>query len=406
MLRLGRVPKGLAALGSPVWFHAVSVGEVLTIVPLVKDFRARHPKVPILVTTVTETGLGAASQAFKGMDFRLAFLPLDVLPLAGRVVARLKPRLFVFSENEVWPGLLFALQRRGIPAVMVNGRVSERSLKWFSRVPLFRHALQRVSMLSVQSRKDYERLNRFGIPPSRLKFLGNIKVDRALIAAGQLPEIPKLTELKRIKQELGGLWVVGGSTHKGEEEALVEAMGTVLRAGMEAVLILAPRHLERLSGIEALLKERGFGFVRLSRLAYTETLKERVILIDRMGVLFSVYALADVAFIGGSLVPKGGHNILEPLVLGVPVMFGEHTENMGELAKGALELGLGKRLRDANDLENTLLALAKDPKPIKEAAMRCRSFILEHQGALRATLDMLDGFLPSGNDGNAPVRAS
>jgi 3-deoxy-D-manno-octulosonic-acid transferase len=382
------------------------VGEVLTIVPLVKDFRARHPKVPILVTTVTETGQSAAFQAFKGAGFTLAFLPLDVLPLVLRVVARLRPRLFVFSENEVWPGLLFALQRRGIPTVMVNGRVSKRSLKWFSRIPLLRHALQRVSMLSVQSRKDYERLIRFGILPHRLKFLGNIKVDRALIAARQLPEIAQLGELKRIKQELGGFWVVGGSTHKGEEEALLEALKGIWRAGMEAVLILAPRHLERLSGIEAFLKERGFGFVRLSHLGHSETLKERVVLIDRIGALFALYALADVAFVGGSLVPKGGHNILEPLVLGVPVLFGEHTENMSELAQGVEELGLGKRLRDAKDLEKTLLSLARDPKPLKEAALRCHSFILEHQGALRATLEILDEFLPLGKDGNAPIRAS
>lgn len=407
MLRIGWVSRGLGALQSPVWFHAVSVGEVLTLVPLIKGFMARHPKVSILVTTVTETGHHAAFQALKGSGLTLAFLPLDVLPCVLRVVSRLRPRLFVFSENEVWPALLFALERRGIPAVMVNGRVSERSLKWFSRIPLFRHALNRVSLLSVQSRKDYERLVRFGIPPTRLQFFGNLKVDRALIAASQLPHNPQLRELQRIKREFGGFWVVGGSTHKGEEEALLQAFEGIWRAGVPAVLILAPRHLERLPAIEALLKERGVGYLRLSRMELSETLEARVVLIDSMGVLFALYALADVAFVGGSLVPKGGHNILEPLVLEVPVLFGEHTENTGEIAKGVEELGLGKRLKDAEDLQNTLLALARDPQPLKEAALRCRSFILEHQGALQATLEMLDKYLSAGKDDNAPpIRAS
>ena len=389
LFRLGLVPGAIGKVESPVWFHAVSVGEMLTIVPLIKAFRSRHPGIPALVTTVTEAGQRAAIQALEGTGCIVAYFPLDVLPVVSRVLSRVNPRLFVFSENEIWPAFLFVLEKRGVPAVMVNGRVSERSLRRFSRVPLFRHAFKRVSVFSLQSRKDYDRLVRFGIDPSRLRFFGNLKVDRALLAAAQLLTPPEVFSLKAWKAKKGGLWIVGGSTHKGEEEALLRALGVLLDAGVQATLLLAPRHLERLASIESLLKEKRARYTRLGTIGDTERFDKDVVLIDRMGTLFSVYSLADVAFVGGSLVPKGGHNILEPLMLGVPVLFGEHTENIGELAQGVLGLGLGKRLKDALALEEELLSLARRPESLKEAASRCRAFILEHKGALEATAELL-----------------
>jgi 3-deoxy-D-manno-octulosonic-acid transferase len=319
----------------------------------------------------------------------VAYFPLDVLPVVSRVLSRVNPRLFVFSENEIWPAFLFVLEKRGIPAVMVNGRVSEKSLRRFSRVPLFRHALNRVSVFSLQSRKDYDRLVGFGIDPSRLRFFGNLKVDRALLAAAQLLTPPEVFTLKAWKAKKGGLWIVGGSTHKGEEEALLRALGALLDAGVQATLLLAPRHLERLASIESLLKEKRARYTRLGAIGDAGRFDKDVVLIDRMGTLFSVYSLADVAFVGGSLVPKGGHNILEPLVLGVPMLFGEHTENISELAQGVLELGLGKRLKDELALEEELLSLARRPESLKEAASRCRAFIVEHKGALEATTELL-----------------
>ena len=389
LFRLGLVLGTIGKVESPVWFHAVSVGEMLTIVPLIKAFRSRHPGIPALVTTVTEAGQRAAIQALEGTGCTVAYFPLDVLPVVSRVLSRVNPRLFVFSENEIWPAFLFVLEKRGIPAVMVNGRVSERSLRWFSRLPLFRHALKRVSVFSLQSRKDYDRLVGFGISPSRLRFFGNLKLDRVLLTADQLLTPPEVFTLKAWKAKKGGLWIVGGSTHKGEEEALLRALGVLLDAGVQATLLLAPRHLERLASIESLLKEKRARYIRLGMIGDTERLDKDVVLIDRMGTLFSAYSLADVAFVGGSLVPKGGHNILEPLVLGVPVLFGEHTENIGELAQGVLELGLGKRLKDEVALEEELLSLARRPESLKEAASRCRAFILEHKGALEATAELL-----------------
>ena len=389
LLRLGVVPVVLRQGKSPSWFHAVSVGEILTIVPLIKAFRSRHPDIPVLVTTVTEAGQRAAIQALEGTGCTIAYFPLDVLTVVSHVLSRVGPRLFVFSENEIWPAFLFVLAKKNIPAVMVNGRVSERSLRWFSRIPLFRHALKRVKVYSLQSRKDYERLVGFGIEPSRLRFYGNLKVDRALLAARQMFIPPEVVMLKAWKAKKGGLWIVAGSTHKGEEEALLSALGALLEAGIQVTLLLAPRHLERLASIASLLKERRVGYVRFSKMIDEERFHADVVLIDRMGTLFSAYSLADVAFVGGSLVPKGGHNILEPLVLGVPVLFGEHTENIGELAQSVLELGLGKRLKDASALKEELMSLARRPESLKEASCRCKSFILEHKGALEATVELL-----------------
>ena len=409
LLRLGLVLGAIGKVESPVWFHAVSVGEMLTIVPLIKAFRSRHPGIPALVTTVTEAGQRAAIQALEGTGCTVAYFPLDVLPIVSRVLFRVNPRLFVFSENEIWPAFLFVLEKRGIPAVMVNGRVSERSLRWFSRLPLFRHALKKVSVFSLQSRKDYDRLVGFGIGPSRLRFFGNLKVDRALLAAGQLLTPPEVFTLKAWKAKKGGFWIVGGSTHKGEEEALLSALGMLLKAGVQATLLLAPRHLERLASIESLLKEKRARYIRLGMIGDTERLNKLdkdVVLIDRMGTLFSAYSLADVAFVGGSLVPKGGHNILEPLVLGVPVLFGEHTENIGELAQGVLELGLGKRLKDELALEEELLSLARRPESLKEAACRCRAFILEHKGALEATAELLFELLHEAGKARIKPRSS
>jgi 3-deoxy-D-manno-octulosonic-acid transferase len=389
LLRLGLIPGAIAKVESPVWFHAVSVGEMLTIVPLIRAFRSKHPGIPVLVTTVTEAGQRAAIQALEGTGCTVAYFPLDVLPVVSRVISRVNPRLFAFSENEIWPAFLFVLEKRGVPAVMVNGRVSDRSLRRFSWVPLFRHALKRVSVFSLQSRKDYDKLVGFGIDPSRLRFFGNLKVDRVLLAAGQLLTPPEVLTLTACKAKKGGLWVVGGSTHKGEEEALLSAFEALLDAGVQATLLLAPRHLERLASIESLLKEKRARYTRLGAIGDKKRFDEDIVLIDRMGTLFSAYRLADVAFVGGSLVPKGGHNILEPLVLGVPVLFGEHTENIGELAQGVLGLGLGKRLKDALALEEELLSLARRPESLKEAASRCRAFILEHKGALEATAELL-----------------
>jgi 3-deoxy-D-manno-octulosonic-acid transferase len=324
--RLGRVSALESHAGRPlIWVHAVSVGEVLAISRLVKELDAALPDYFVAISTTTRTGQALARERFGSN--RVFYCPLD-LPWAVRShLNALQPRLLVLAETEFWPNLLAGCFRRGIPVAVVNARISDRSwprsrrLRW-----LWRPFLERLSRVLAQSQADADRLKAIGCRPERVVVAGNLKFD---VRAAEESEATRL--LKVLGHGLR--FLVAGSTLEGEESALLEAWPRLLEADSQLALILAPRHPERFDAVAAMLAQSGVPWVRRSAWSgkpdeSLEPLRAgQFVLLDTIGELASVYSLAGVAFVGGSLVPAGGHNPLEPAQFAVPIVMGSYYEN-------------------------------------------------------------------------------
>ena len=333
--RLGRVRKPAGVNGRrTIWVHAVSVGEVLAVTQLVKRLDAELAKFSVVVSTTTRTGQALARERF-GAE-RVFYCPLD-LPWSVRVhLEALKPRMLILAETEFWPNLLSGCFRRGIPVAVVNARISDRSWPRYRRLRwLWRPILSRLSRVLAQSETDAERLKAIGCSPERVTVGGNLKFDvRAVEEANATKQLKKLAAGLRL--------VVAGSTLEGEETALLDAWPQLLKADPQLALILAPRHPERFGAVAALLEKSGLRWVKRSdwgRGAWTDSsganaqnsppplVPGEVVLLDTIGELASVYSLASVAFVGGSLIPAGGHNPLEPAQFGVPIAMGPQHAN-------------------------------------------------------------------------------
>ena len=368
-----------------LWGHAASVGEVEGIAPLVRRWRDRHPKGVIVVSTSTDTGRATARRLLPGAEVRL--LPLDFPFIASRVVRRVRPSLFVFSENELWPNLLWALRRAGTPVVQVSGRMSTRAAATLSRFPLLgRAVLQQVSLFCVQAEEHRSRLLALGVAPERVVVTGSLKAARPAPAGP-----PFLAGALATGRPL----IVAGLTHAGEEEALLEA-AFALRGRRPAPLwILAPRHPERFDAVAALLERRGVASLRRSRLpAGREAVRERlsrcdVLLLDTLGELAGCYREAAVAFVGGTLVPVGGHNLLEPARVSVPVVVGSNLDAVAGLADELEREGAAAIVRDGRELRGAIERFL-DARVGEAAGRAARAVAERHMGTLAATWAALE----------------
>ncbi|MFZ1085241.1 MAG: 3-deoxy-D-manno-octulosonic acid transferase [Terracidiphilus sp.] len=323
--RLGRIRPELRQERPLIWVHAVSVGEVLAVSRLVKTLDAALPDYLIVVSTTTRTGQALARERFGAK--RVFYCPLDLPWAVQTVLNALQPRLLVLAETEFWPNLLSNCYRRGIPVAVVNARISDRSWPRYRILRrLWRPFLSRLSRVLTQSQTDADRLMAIGCLPERVSVAGNLKFD--VRAAEEAEATLQLKELAH-----GLRFVVAGSTLEGEEAALLEAWLQMLEADPQLVMVVAPRHPERFNAVAALLESSGVSWVRRSGWMdqTVETLKPlhggQFVLLDTIGELASVYSLASVAFVGGSLVPAGGHNPLEPAQFGVPIVMGPHYFN-------------------------------------------------------------------------------
>ncbi len=362
--RLGRVPKWLVAGsglgGRPlIWVHAVSVGEVLAVTRLVKTLDAELPGYFVAISTTTRTGQVLARERFGAN--RVFYCPLD-LPWAVRAYLNaLKPRMLVLAETEFWPNLLKGCFRRGIPVAVVNARISDRSWPRYEMLRrLWKPLLGRIGPVLAQSEIDAERLIAIGCTPERVWVAGNLKFD---VRAAEESEATRL--LKASAAHLR--FVVAGSTLEGEEAALLEAWPKLLNVDAQLAMVVAPRHPERFAAVAGLLEKSGNRWVRRSQWGTKspEPLGPgEIVLLDTIGELASVYSLASVAFVGGSLVPAGGHNPLEPAQFGVPILMGPHYANFLAMvddlvahnalriaAKVELAEALGELLRDRTEAE-------------------------------------------------------
>jgi len=333
--RLGEVPARLRAFvaGKPVvWVHCVSVGETLAATRLIADLEEALPGFVVVISTTTPTGQRVARERF-GVD-RVFFFPLDFAFAVRPYLRALQPQMLVLMESELWPRVLVECERAKVPVAVVNARVSDRSLPRYMRLrALWKPLLEKVSLLLAQSEEDARRWKLIGAPAGVVRSAGNLKFD--IRAAEETP----LVRLVRQYLPVDARVLVSGSTHEGEEELLLDCWKTL--PVPQRVMILAPRHPQRAEAVLALAAARGMRAVRMSawRLDPTAIADGDVLLVDTVGELSSLYSLAKVAFVGGSLVPHGGQNPLEPARFGVPVLMGPHMENFREIVETGRELG-------------------------------------------------------------------
>jgi 3-deoxy-D-manno-octulosonic-acid transferase len=326
--RLGKVPSRLQGWAGPaIWVHAVSVGEVLAVGELVAELRQRFPRYRVVISTTTATGQALAKKRFG--EESVFYFPLDFGFAIRPYLTTLKPRLIVIAETEFWPNFLRLAHKSDSRVAVVNARISDRSWPGYRRarrIGVLGEVLSNVDLFLAQTGEDASRLRDIGAPVERVQVSGNLKFD---VAAPAPPAI--VASLRSVFQQAGaGPVIVCGSTVEEEEGLLLLAFQNVLASHPQAVMILAPRHPERFGEVAQLLEQMGIRFWRRS-LWGGDSIAGGVFLVDTIGELASLYALADVAFVGGSLVPRGGHNIIEPAQHGVPIIVGNHTENFRDI---------------------------------------------------------------------------
>jgi 3-deoxy-D-manno-octulosonic-acid transferase len=381
-------PQRLTAIsGRPViWIHAVSVGETLAAIPLLKGLRQAWPEHALVLTNVTETGHEVAVTIAE-LDLCL-FFPLDLSFVIRRVLQRLNPTLIVIVETEIWPNLIRGAARRHIPLALVNGRISDRSYPrylWWK--PILAPVLQQVRLFCMQSAVDSERMIALGAPPASVVSSGNLKFDMPLHLAAAVPAL--LRSRYRLPEHLP-LWICG-STHDGEEAALLQCYRTLLEQGVELALILVPRHPPRVPAVAELLTARNFSFRRRSQLtAETPLLATgEVLLVDTLGELLSLYAASDLVFVGGSLVPTGGHNLLEAALVSRPVIFGPHMHNFREISQLVLNAGAGSQVQSAAELPALIRRYLQEPQLGQQQGAAGHQLIATHSGATDRTVALL-----------------
>ena len=382
--RLGRVPQDLreAVRGRDVvWVHAVSVGEVLAAAQLIRELKAALPGWVVAVSTTTETGQRLAKDRLE--DSPVFYLPLDFAYSVRRYLDVLQPKMLVLMESELWPRLIVECSRRGVRMAVVNARISDRSFPRYMRLRrLWRPFLEKISLFLAQSQETAERLVQIGVPAERVRVAGNLKYDVQSREAGEMT--------KRIGSLLGGArLIVAGSTLDGEEDALLAAWPAIREAVPDAVLLIAPRHPDRFVEVGELIRRTGNPFFRCSHLLVdTGPISGGILLLDTIGDLASVYRLAAVAFVGGSLVVKGGHNPLEPAQFAVPVVMGPSYENFREVVE-RMRGGDAIRIVPRERLEATLVALLRDPGGAQALGERGRDVFEQQSGATGRTVEAL-----------------
>jgi 3-deoxy-D-manno-octulosonic-acid transferase len=372
---------------SVIWVHAVSVGEVQAAAAVVTALRERYPQVPVLVTTFTPTGAARARALFGGAS-EVRFLPFDLPGAVRRFLDRTRPRLAVIMETELWPNLYRQCRRRRIPLIIASARLSRRSIDRYRRLgALFRETVSGGVVVAAQGEGDAERFRALGAAAERTHVTGNLKFDLTLP--------PDIGERGRALRERyapgGGIWVAG-STHGGvEEEAVLAAQRHVCATHPGTLLVLAPRHPNRFDEVAAWLERQGIAFARRSQASAPAAAGAScsVLLLDTLGELLYFYAAADVAFVGGSLAPIGGHNLLEPAALGLPILTGPNNSNSEDVARLLLDCDAVKIVHNGVELGSRVAGLLSDETLRMEMGERARAAVERNRGALQKLMTLV-----------------
>ena len=350
--RFGWLPKeaGKKLAGHPViWLHAVSVGEVIAARPLIVGLRQQYPQHRLVLSVTTETGRTVAENSQQA-DLVIYF-PFDIGPAVRQIISAVSPSFVIVMETELWPVFINEVSRRGIPLFLANGRISDRSFPRYRRLAWFFHPLlQKFSWLGMQTEADRERIIATGAPADRTHVLGNLKYD---IPSGHVSFDQKQTLRRRYSLPDHGLVFTAASTHPGEEQQLLEVWRELAGQHPETCFVLVPRHPERATEVALIAEQYGFRCRRRTSLVSGTSQpldSNELLLVDTVGELGTIYQLSDLVFVGGSLVPTGGHNLLEPAAAGIPSLFGPHMNNFREVATLVLHYGAGVQVADPTEL--------------------------------------------------------
>jgi len=378
-----------------IWIHALSLGEVTSALPLVRGLRNHYPDGYIVFSTTTTAGHAAARRMAGGLADQILYGPVDLFFTVRRFITLLSPDLFIQVETDFWPEWLRQLRTNNIPTLLVNGRFSRQSMRAYHRLArLFLPMFACFSLLAVQTREDGRQLARLGLPPEKILSLGNLKFDAGI----QEPDSRAQQGLVRADLARDGQvrLLVCGSTHPGEEEIILSALGGILRHLPKLRLIIAPRSIERGPEIQSLARQAGF----TARLRSTTGPQEaEVLVLDTLGELAQVYRLAELAFIGGSLVAAGGHNPIEAAAAAIPVLFGPHMEDFSEISHGLILAGGARQVRNADELASRIKNLLDDPAARKKMGRAAAAFVRQGQGVVSRHIKVIDHLLEQASRG-------
>ncbi|MBI1820800.1 MAG: 3-deoxy-D-manno-octulosonic acid transferase [Nitrospirae bacterium] len=370
---------------SVLWVHAVSVGEVHAAIPMIRLLKERFPDKKLIFSTVTVTGHKTVAAKIKGID-GLFYFPFDIPWIIKRVIRMLHPSIFIFFETEIWPNLLGNLKKNGIPSVLVNGRISNRSFSRYLKIKwLMKEWIGNISLALMQTEEDRFKMLELGADPCRIMTTGNTKYDQLKqpdkIPFGQISVLGQWD------------WWVAGSTHPGEEEMILNAYLRLRNEFPRLGLIIAPRHPERFSEVSGLIEQKGIFYSRKSQLKNETVWKSHfppVILLDTIGELSEFYYWATIAFIGGSLVPKGGHNILEAVIWGKAPFFGKYSENFKEMVQIFKENNAGIEISSEEELVPKIGLYLKNKNLLEEKGKTALKTLHENQGATDRNMDLIE----------------
>jgi 3-deoxy-D-manno-octulosonic-acid transferase len=388
---LGFLPKGLT-LDRPIWIHAVSVGEVRAIESLLEGLKKNYPDKRFVISTVTATGNKIAKGLACDKDF-ITYLPLDLSFIIGSVIDRINPSIFIIAETEIWPNLITSLYRKKVPLITVNGRISDNSFRGYLTIKfLLRPVLAKVNLFCMQTQLDAERLIRLGVSKDKIQVTGNMKFDvKDCADYGE-----DYTDYRnRLCLEPEDKLLVAGSTHPQEEEVVLATYKELLNEVSHLKLLIAPRHPERSSDVAKIVSRFGFRSIFVSSLlaAHSTCIPKQLFILDTIGELAYFYQIADIVFVGGSLVKKGGHNILEPAIFSKPILFGPHMFNFRDIADLFLRNKAAVIVHNQEDLKTNIVELLNNPDKIIELGRRAKQLVLGNQGATKRNTDFIKKLL-------------
>ncbi len=397
--RMGRLPLEVSAErgeGKCLWVHAVSVGEVLACAPLIEELKGKYPELRIVLSTVTRTGNQTAVQKVKAAD-QIIYFPFDFPWTVRKVIREIAPDAVAIVETELWPNFLRRLRQEHIPSLIVNGRISPSSFRGYKKVRFFiKNVLAEVNLFSMQSEEDARRVVELGADGDAVEVTGNVKFDQS---PSQVSSVlaAKYRDMLGLEDQRVFL---AGSTHEGEEEAVIEAYDVLREEFPDLRLIIAPRHPERWDRVEKLIADHGYDVRRRSGLEpqsgkWTD---RSVVLLDTIGELAELYAVATAAFVGGSLVPTGGHNVLEAAAQGKAVLFGPHMFNFKEISRLLLEVGGGLEVQNTQDMVEKIRRLLHNTHDREDMGRRALSVVHANQGAVKRNVELLERYLNLSTD--------
>ncbi len=391
--RLGFIPldkRNKINPSSNIWIHAVSVGEAVAVFPFYTELKARYPKTQIIFSTTTKTGQEWIQERIQKTDVAIYF-PLDLLGSVRRVLRQIQPKCFISVETEIWPNFWWEARRRKITILLINGRLSDRSFKRYLNIKFFiQSILSLPSLISCQTEGDAKRYLSLGAPSDRVRVGGNLKFEILEKTNRILNESGELKKRLRIENDI---ILVGGSTHEGEEQILLDCYRDLVQSYSNLKLILAPRHPERFRYVEELIKKEGYHCRLESEMGDHPWETNEILLLDSMGKLSLYYSLATLVFIGKSLTAHGGQNLLEPAAFGKVIFFGPHMENFRWIVEQFLKEKAAIQVLDSRELNQKMKGYLKDSHMRSEVEMRAKEVVAKNRGAVDRNLKYIEAYL-------------